>query len=572
MNKSTRPVRPAAESFLQTLHEQGVEYVFANAGTDFAPLIEAMVELAEQGRPIPRFFTVPHENVALSMAHGYYLASGKMAVAMVHVSVGTANALCGVMNAARDNAAILLVAGRSPNTETGHVGSRNAGIHWGQESFDQGGMLREYVKWDYELRAGQSVAEITRRALDIAMTEPRGPVYLAMPREVLADPDPGAAAPSRSRIPGAISATPDQAEIDRAADRIAGARLPLIITASSGRYPENVELLSRLADDFGIAVAQPGPPGTRTLNIPWDHPMFLGSNNVSVLKQADVIIALDCDVPWWPKVAAPGPDAWLIHIGPDPFFSRLPLRGFAMDQAIAGSTSAALSMLHAALRARSGEYQTQIRTRHQAIHVMQQQRLADNRRSMESAAAGRPLEAPWVAACINAVKDEDTIIINELGVPVDLLELSQPRSYLSSSTAGGLGFALGAALGAKLAAPGQKVIAIVGDGTYMFGNPTAAHFTGRAEGLPTLTMVLNNHRWNAVRLSTVAMYPEGKAAAREAMPLVPLRPSPDFEKIMEACGGYGERVEDPAELEAAIRRGFDANERGIPSLLNVIMR
>src|SRR3990170_5553912 len=209
MNKSTRPVRPAAESFLQTLHEQGVEYVFANAGTDFAPLIEAMVELAEQGRPIPRFFTVPHENVALSMAHGYYLASGKMAVAMVHVSVGTANALCGVINAARDNAAILLVAGRSPNTETGHVGSRNAGIHWGQESFDQGGMLREYVKWDYELRAGQSVAEITRRALDIAMTEPRGPVYLALPREVLADPDPLPPTPPRNRGMGAVQALPD---------------------------------------------------------------------------------------------------------------------------------------------------------------------------------------------------------------------------------------------------------------------------------------------------------------------------------------------------------------------------
>ncbi|HLB30134.1 MAG TPA: thiamine pyrophosphate-binding protein, partial [Gammaproteobacteria bacterium] len=172
MSISIQPAQPAAVSFLQTLQEQGIEYIFANAGTDFAPVIEALVDLKAQGRPHPRFFTVPHEGVALAMAHGYYLASGKPAATMVHVSVGTANTLCGIMNASRDNAPVLLVAGRTPNTETGHIGSRNGGIHWGQESFDQGGMLREFVKWDYELRAGQSIAEITRRALDIAMTEP----------------------------------------------------------------------------------------------------------------------------------------------------------------------------------------------------------------------------------------------------------------------------------------------------------------------------------------------------------------------------------------------------------------
>ena len=83
---------------------------------------------------------------------------------------------------------LLLAAGRTPITETGHVASRNRSIHWGQESFDQGGMVREFVKWDYELRDGQPVDAVVDRALDIAMTEPRGPVYLTLPREVLANP------------------------------------------------------------------------------------------------------------------------------------------------------------------------------------------------------------------------------------------------------------------------------------------------------------------------------------------------------------------------------------------------
>lgn len=572
MSISIKPAQPAAVSFIQTLHEQGIEYVFANAGTDFAPVIEALVDLKAQGRPHPRFFTVPHEGVALAMAHGYYLASGKPAATMVHVSVGTANTLCGIMNASRDNAPVLLVAGRTPNTETGHIGSRNGGIHWGQESFDQGGMLREFVKWDYELRAGQSITEITRRALDIAMTEPRGPVYLALPREVLADPDPLPPTPPRDRRLGAVQAMPNPNEIDRAAQKLAAARFPLIITANSGRYPENVALLSALAEDFGIAVTQPGPPGARDLNIPWNHPMFLGSNNIPALRQADVILVLDCDVPWWPRVAAPNPNAWLIHVGPDPFFSRLPLRGFAMDQAITGSTTAALTQLQSGLESHAPAHRAGIEARRKSIAGLHRHRMDDYARSEQNSAGMRPIEATWAAACLNAAKAEDAIIVNELGLPADLLALTTPKSYFSSSTAGGLGFALGASLGAKLAHPGRQVIAVVGDGTYMFGNPTAAHFTGRAEDLPTLTIVLNNNRWNAVRMSTVAMYPEGKAAASERMPLVPLQPSPAFEKTIEACGGYGERVEDPAELTAAIRRGLDATARGIPALLNVIMR
>jgi acetolactate synthase-1/2/3 large subunit len=177
----------SAEAYVARLGERGIEYVFANAGTDFAPVIEALARNRANVR-IPRFMTVPHENVAMAMAHGYYRIAGKPAAVMVHVTVGTANALNGIINAARDNVPILLAAGRTPLTETGSIASRNRPIHWGQEAFDQGGMLREYVKWDYELRGGQPVDAVVDRALDIAMSEPRGPVYLTLPREVLSAP------------------------------------------------------------------------------------------------------------------------------------------------------------------------------------------------------------------------------------------------------------------------------------------------------------------------------------------------------------------------------------------------
>jgi acetolactate synthase I/II/III large subunit len=163
----------SAQAYLQRLAERGIEYVFANAGTDFAPVIESLALNANGRRKFPRVITVPHENVAMAMAHGYYKIAGKPAAVMVHVTVGTGNAVNGIMNAARDNIPVLLAAGRTPITETGHIASRNRPIHWGQEAFDQGGIVREFTKWDYELRAGQPVAAILARALDADISRPR---------------------------------------------------------------------------------------------------------------------------------------------------------------------------------------------------------------------------------------------------------------------------------------------------------------------------------------------------------------------------------------------------------------
>src|SRR5712691_7618879 len=178
--------RSVAAAYLALLADRGVDYLFGNAGTDFAPLIEAYAEAAQAGIAVPRPMLATHENLAVAMAHGYAMVSRRIPAVMAHVSVGTANMICAAMNASRENVAILLTAGRSPLTETGLPGSRDGYIHWAQEMYDQAGMLREIVKWDYELRNGEQLATVVDRALAIAATEPRGPVYLSLPGEVIA--------------------------------------------------------------------------------------------------------------------------------------------------------------------------------------------------------------------------------------------------------------------------------------------------------------------------------------------------------------------------------------------------
>jgi acetolactate synthase-1/2/3 large subunit len=559
-----------ASNFLQALLDRGIEYVFANAGTDFAPIIEALVYARRQGIRTPEFVTVPHENVAISMAHGYFLTTGKPAAVMVHVTVGTANALCGLMNAARDQAPILLMAGRTPSTERGHIGSRNGGIHWGQDSFDQGGIVREWVKWDYELRPGQPPEEIVGRALDIAMSEPKGPVYLCMPREVLGDLTTAQPAPMRTRELGALPAAPSGAGIKQAAEWLANAEFPLVISSSTGRDPANVAKLVSIAEQFGIGVALPGEPGARELNFPTTHPLYLGQNPLEALAKADVIVSLDCEVPWWPSMVTPRSDAKLIHIAPDPFFMRYPVRGFQADLAIAGSSSIALCKLEEELTVLSKGKDAAIASRKQQFNAISTARVAQVKALMQSVKNNAPLHPAWIASCVNDVIDKHTVVVNELGVPLDFLLMSEPRSYLSSSLAGGLGFGLGASIGAKMGARNKKVLLLVGDGSYMFGCPTAAHHAAKINGLPTTTLVMNNARWHAVHRSTLGMYPDGLASKEAPMPLVSLGESPEYHDIMKACGGYGEKVTAPDQLPAALQRCLDANARGQAALLNIV--
>lgn len=559
-----------ASNYLQALLDRGIEYVFANAGTDFAPIIEALVAAQNAGVKTPQFITVPHENVAISMAHGYFLATGKPAAVMVHVTVGTANALCGLMNAARDQAPILLTAGRTPSTESGHIGSRNASIHWGQDSFDQGGIVREWVKWDYELRPGQAPEEIVGRALDIAMSEPKGPVYLCMPREILGDLTSTSPAAPRPRALGALPSTPERHAIRQVAQWLADAECPLIVSSSTGRDPANFHCLSRIAEQYGIGIALPGEPGARELNVPTTHPMFVGVHPNDTLARADVIVAIDCEVPWWPSQVTPRADAKLVQLAPDPFFERYPVRGFPMDLAIAGSSTLGLQQLEQDLSDTCTGTEARIARRREYFRGISAARATAQQALVDSVAARTPLHPAWIAHCINQVVTPDTVIVNEMGVPLDFLALNEPRSYLSSSLAGGLGFGLGAALGAKIGARAKQVILLVGDGSYMFGCPTAAHHTARLHGLPTTTLVMNNARWNAVKRSTLGMYPDGLASREDPMPLVSLGDSPAYQDIMQACGGYGEKVDEPTQLLAALQRCLDANARGQSALLNLV--
>jgi acetolactate synthase-1/2/3 large subunit len=561
----TLEARSVAAAYLALLAERGVEYLFGNAGTDFAPLIEAYAQAAQTGGAAPQPMLATHENLAVSMAHGYAMVSRRIPAVMVHVSVGTANMVCAAMNAARENVAILLTAGRSPLTESGLPGSRDGYIHWAQEMYDQAGMLREIVKWDYELRNGEQLATVVDRALAIAASEPRGPVYLTLPREVIAAAMPEPPSPPRP-FSAAGPPAPDASAVAAAARLLAQAQRPLIVTSNAGRDAAAFAALGEFAERFAVPVVQHRP---RYFSIPSSHPMNLGFDPARFVPEADAILVVECDVPWLPSRTTPGQGCKVIHCGLDPLFTRYPIRGFPCDVAIAAGAVATLSALTAAF-ADAVDADAVARRRRRIA----KERAALTARWKAAADAGarkNPLDPAWVSHCIGRARDPRSILVNEYTLFAEHCAFEEPDLYFGSSSASGLGWGAGAALGAKLARPERPVIAVLGDGAYMFSNPAAVHHASALHELPVLFVVMNNTMWGAVERSTRAMYADGRAAKSNDPPFVQLKKLPAFERICEAAGGYGERVEDPAALPAALARALAvvANEKR-QALLNVI--
>jgi acetolactate synthase-1/2/3 large subunit len=555
------PTRIAAEDYLETLAAHGIDYLFVNPGTDFAPIVEAFARAARSNRKVPAPMVVPHENAAVGMAHGVTMISGRPQAVMVHTNVGTANGINMLIDAARDRIPMLFTSGRTPLTEKGPAGTRSAYIHWAQEMFDQAGMLREIVKWDYELRRGDQVADAVDRALTLATASPSGPVYLSLPREVLGEPAVGMEARAPRARPQAPHPSP--ADIERLAGWIAEARAPLIITSSAGRFPQDSVALARLAERYALPVVGSSP---RHFVLPSSHPMYMGTTVSGLLPDADLVIALEADVPWIPSKESPRPGARVVQIGEDPLYERYPMRNFPSDLTIKSATGPLLAALEAALAVRRPNVDARRR------HTEKTSAMLRARWQSEIDAAGQKekITLPWLNHCLRAVLEPDAIVVNEYSFRQEWCPLEAPGSLFGVASAGGLGWGFPAALGAKLAAPDRMVAAFLGDGAYMFANPTACHWMAEEHKLPVLTVIYNNALYGAVRRATLDMYPKSTAAGEDGRRLAELSHGPAFEQVVAAHGGHGERVERPADLPAALQRAAASVHAGKQALVNAI--
>src|ERR1700712_2457541 len=277
----------AAHYFLEGLVELGIEHVFSNLGTDHVSLIEALAEWDAQGRAHPAMVLCPHENVAVHMAGGYAALTGRGQAVMVHVDAGTANSSMGLHNLFRARLPVFLLAGKAPFSLHGELpGSRDNYVHFVQDPYDQGSLVRPYVKWEYTLPSGVTAKETLSRAHAIMESEPKGPVYLMLPRETLTqdwDEAAGRSYPVAGFGPREASAA-DPALVQRLATKLLSAKSPLLVTAYGGRNAESAKAIDRLARFAGIPVVE----FLSTHNVLQDSPCFAGFQHGKHLAAADV--------------------------------------------------------------------------------------------------------------------------------------------------------------------------------------------------------------------------------------------------------------------------------------------
>jgi acetolactate synthase-1/2/3 large subunit len=560
-------LKTTAEHLVYLLGQHGVEYLFLNPGTDTAPVQEAVYALADAGLPAPTVLPSTFESVSLAAAHAYFKMTGRPQAVFVHVDAGTQNLGAQVHNVLRDRAGVVVIAGKTPyGEEAGSAGGRDTMIQWQQDVPDQPGIVRGYAKWIQEITRPEMLDRAIGRAVQVASSAPAGLAYLTVSRDVLMDPP----RLDQSRVAGfavPTPAAPEAAAVTRIAAALAGASAPVLVTSRAGRTADGFAAVEALADLAGLPVTgrlEGGP-----VNISSRHPANLPGreDGAAAISAADVILIVESDVPWIPAAVTLRDDVRVFHVDPDPAKASMPLWSFPVDDAVQADGAVALAAVTAELRRMTDADPAVAR------------RLADRVAALRPAAPPReagsgPITPHAVMGALNEVIDAEDIVVEEAvtnsAVVYEALERTRPGT-LAGPAAPGLGFGLGGSLGVKLARPDRRVIAITGDGSFLFGVPTSALMMAAEWGTPFLAVILNNGGYRASRLPVYDLFPDGVSAQRRTAVGTRFTKAPDYPTLAAACHAHGERVEKAEDLVPALRRAVAAVDAGQAAVVECVI-
>jgi acetolactate synthase-1/2/3 large subunit len=546
-----------SSAILEALVEAGVECIFANFGSDHPALIEAIAQARADGRPCPRVITSPVEMVAMSAAHGYAQITGRAQAVLVHVDCGTQALGGAVHNAAKGRVPVLILAGLSPATQEGELpGSRNEFIQWIQDVPDQRGLVRGYVRYENEIRHGANAKQIVHRALQLAQSDPRGPVYLTATREAL-EQEVETTPIDRKQFPTMAPTALMEDVADTIADALVEAENPLIVTSYLGRSPAAVSQLITLASQIGVGVIESVPS---YMNLPTTHPCYLGvqwneRQQNEALANADVVLVVDSDVPWIGAVNKPRPGAKIFHIDSDPLKMQMPLWHIGASIHASAHAAVALRQIFTA----AGDLAFDPRRAARLTRIVEAHKRWEAETTEKEQAPAEGLTAEYLVAGIREAVGDDAIVVSEAVTNFHVVSRHMRRSRaltLFSSGGGSLGYNGGAAFGIKLARPDALVVAITGDGSYLFSQPSSVHWMSRRYEAPFLHVVLNNGGWHAPRQAVMGLHPDGVALKAASIDIDFPQP-PDYGGIAAAAGGaHVEVVKSATEVGPALERAL----------------
>ncbi|TVY20116.1 Benzoylformate decarboxylase [Lachnellula arida] len=538
----------ASDAFFEGLWELGVKACFVNLGSDHPSLIEAMLKGQQKKDRFPEIYTCPNEMVAVSMADGWARATGSPQAVIVHVDVGTQAVGQAMHNANTGRVPVFIFAGLTPYSEEGFKASRTEYQHWLQDAPDQKAIVRDYCRYTGDLRTGSTVKQTVARAMQIASSDPKGPVYLTGAREVMAQKiETNFALESNKYGPIGPAALPKTA-VQTITETLVHAKAPIVITGRNHSCPAE---LVRLAESI---------PGLRVLDtggcdmcFPAGHPSYglfrLGFHQATT--KADVILVLDCDVPWIPSQNPPRKDAKIYHVDIDPLNTTIGLSFYPTDGRWKADNYTALCQLNEHLATTPALQKTlQSPIYKERWGSLVKHHVAKNNHLSKLAtppanANANALDIHQIGAIIRKAVPEETVYVVEAATCAmdlsDQLQVDIPGSWINSGGAG-LGWSGGAALGVKLAYDSKGspkfICQVAGDGVFLFSVPSSVYWIASKYNIPILTVVLNNRGWNAPRRSYEFVHPDGLGATATNQQMhISFNPSPDYGGIAKAAAG-----------------------------------
>jgi acetolactate synthase-1/2/3 large subunit len=559
------PVDQAAEAMMAAMKLGGIDRLWFVSGSEIGVLQEAAVKNRELGRPTPTIMTMTHEQAALAAAGGETVITGKPSSVALHVEVGLMNAGAAIHQTDRGHLPVLIMSGYPPSASPEVPGGRASFINWYQQVPDQGQIVRQYMRWDHKLAPYDNPGLVISRALQVMLSEPRGPAYLALPRESAVTRIEGARFPLLDQLRPTSPPAANPSDIRQAARWLLAAERPLITTYEAGTNPASARGVGELGELLGARVlAEPA-----RMNIPGRHPLLCGGPNVSKVPSTDCILSVDTVVPWMTDQYEPDASTRVIRIGIDPIVRMTAIYEFPSDLNIAAWSPGALTDLIEEVRAQmTPEQQRRCEQRLAGLRAEGEQRLRAYRDAAEADRASGVITSRWLSHQLGEILPAEATVTHEL-CDTTGINRSVPGTLIGS-IGSGLGWAAPAGVGIKAADPDRTVVCALGDGSWMFSNPQVVLWASRYHKAPVLFVVFNNRGYRTGTHEVLRMFPEGYAARNTDLTGGWFDPPPNYAAEAAASGAYGEKVTDPNELGAAIRRGLDAISReGVPALLDV---
>jgi acetolactate synthase-1/2/3 large subunit len=552
------------DAVLQAFRSLGIDYVMSSPGSEWGSVWEALAQQQVANEPGPTYLSCAHETLAVDMAIGYTQVTGRMQAVMLHAGVGLLQGALGIEGALRGGIPMIVLSGES--TSFGDDPDVNPGFQWQALLNQVGGpqrLLEPLTKWSSQTGSTATLYNQIVSAGELAQRNPRAPVYLTVPIEVMRRP--WTPPESLRDAPPAPVLTATPGDIAAVAEMLVAAECPAVITEEAGRDPAGNAALVALAEMLGMPVTE--GLFTFNANFPTDHPLYLGPGRHAVIDEADLILTVGTRQPWYPLTNTPR-RARIVAIDDQPFKDHQVYQPNEAERFLEGDMTANMTLLAEAVAA-AGVDAGKVAARRERWAAESAARNAETR-EIEAEQAGRATISPaLLAAALRDAAPDDMILVDETITtrPAILRHCrsGRPQSYFRVH--GGLGQAMGVAIGVKLAAPDRTVVATMGDGTFLY-NPAVQALAFAAEnGVPTLTVILNNRGYNAMKKDQQGYYPDG-VAARNDLWLGYTINEFDYAKLAEPFGAFGATVDTPGDLPRVLADAFAAVAEGRPAIVN----